>query len=859
MPIEDTTLWRRSIGSASDSNQPGYERLRTALRQARHRVAQLTAKISTTLPNLTIHDASHLDALWETADIIAGNNYPLNPMEGFVFGGAVLLHDAGLCFDAYEGGQDAVRATLQWRDAFAGEKARSPKKSDSEIEAWADFAALRELHASQAALLAERAWTDPDTKQQLFLFDDPELRKRYGSIIGLIASSHHWAVEEVESKLPNQINAYADFPADWRIDPVKLACLLRCADAAHIDSRRAPDFLHALTRREGISLSHWQAQNWLARFDLDVSDQSLQTGMFTSNREFQPADFDAWWVANDAIALVDREIRASNGLLQSRSQCNSSPPFQIKRIAGVDSPEQMSKHLRARGWKPWSAQLQVGNVESLVRRLGGETLYGKNTDHLQTVLRELIQNSRDAVAARRSLDKSYTGKIKIRLMLNPTSSVLEVEDDGIGMSERVLTGPLLDFGNSFWASDLVKEEFPGLRSSQFKSVGQFGIGFFSIFMISDDVKVRSRRWDRGLESVCELAFPKGLTLRPIVSIGNAKGFSGYTSTIVNCRLKREISENALTKKLNSGYVGGTDILVDIPDYLAALVPGLDVEVELQLDDGEPLVIHRPISETIEEARFSEWLSAISFLKYRSAPSANSLTQISSRLRPIESKGSLAGLAALTAQEELGLNLRGVTTIGGLATNFNLRTERGFVGFMEVEANSAKRDGNQLIAEQSDVAKWAQEQIDILKAQQLDTLGWCYVTLNLTRLDLDPTNVLHAMFLRGRAVHILNLQQIMEAMENEPIALFKSNFADVIDSHIGARPHEGNLTFVSLANSKFLSLKMQNGVSEDHNSLIGCLERRAREHGKALAYEQKKNVARSLLGAIDVLLVRTIPA
>ena len=42
----------------------------------------------------------------------------LNPLEGYLFGTAVLLHDAALCHEAYSGGQEAVRAATQWRDAY---------------------------------------------------------------------------------------------------------------------------------------------------------------------------------------------------------------------------------------------------------------------------------------------------------------------------------------------------------------------------------------------------------------------------------------------------------------------------------------------------------------------------------------------------------------------------------------------------------------------------------------------------------------------------------------------------------------------------------------------------------------------
>lgn len=41
-------------------------------------------------------DGTHLDALWETVDLAAGDAFALNPLEAYVLGGAILLHDLGL-------------------------------------------------------------------------------------------------------------------------------------------------------------------------------------------------------------------------------------------------------------------------------------------------------------------------------------------------------------------------------------------------------------------------------------------------------------------------------------------------------------------------------------------------------------------------------------------------------------------------------------------------------------------------------------------------------------------------------------------------------------------------------------------
>jgi len=227
--VENVPLWANSLRvRPNDPQAAERDRLRVTLLAFRTKIAFLASQIQKAFPNLTVHDITHLDALWETADLIAGSNYPLNPMEAFVFGGAVLLHDAALCFEAYDGGVDGVRNTIQWRDAFAAEKEKHPNVAEVELIAASDFAAIRLLHAKQAATLVDKAWIDSGIDQPIFLLDDFDLRKRYGPIIGTIASSHHWTIEEVASKLPNQINASGDWPGDWRIPPTRRKRLIKC-------------------------------------------------------------------------------------------------------------------------------------------------------------------------------------------------------------------------------------------------------------------------------------------------------------------------------------------------------------------------------------------------------------------------------------------------------------------------------------------------------------------------------------------------------------------------------------------------------------------------------------------------------
>ncbi|MFM9975034.1 MAG: ATP-binding protein, partial [Beijerinckiaceae bacterium] len=296
--FKDYLLWR--LLTESHTKHSGcLKRLESTYLAFRDKAAGLTSLIAKSVPTLTMHDISHLDGLWQTASLLIDEDYPINPMEIFVFGCAALLHDSALSFEAF-GGLDTIRATTEWKDSYSLALKIDPSRKKSDLEKDADFAAIRQLHAEQAAKLIGNSWPTGDGSGKLFLIEDDGLRNHYGPMIGKVASSHHWSMERVSSELDAQFNPIPGFPAEWVVHPAKVAALLRCADALHIDQNRAPDFLHALIKKGGVSALHWQAQNWLAQPTMDLSDNTNQTIAFTSTRDFDEKHSEAWWIAYDA-------------------------------------------------------------------------------------------------------------------------------------------------------------------------------------------------------------------------------------------------------------------------------------------------------------------------------------------------------------------------------------------------------------------------------------------------------------------------------------------------------------------------------------------------------------------------------
>jgi hypothetical protein len=788
--IARTGLWTIGLGSkdAYQEVERKKELLRSVLLRFREHASVITSRISATFPELTVHDVTHLDALWQIADLIAGEKYPLNPLEAFVFGGAILLHDAAHCFEAYEGGRQAVRNTLVWKDALASEIETHPNEPLEKLEEYCDFTAIRLLHARQAETLGEREWKNENGSSSFFLIEDVDLRTRYGSLIGQIAASHNWNIDDVKSKLRGQVNAPGNWPSEWRVDPIKIACLLRCADAAHIDNRRAPDFLLALIRRSGVSLDHWKAQNWLSRVDTDQSDPTRSSLLFTSNRAFKPADASAWWIAFDAIGVLDAEIRASNNLLLSRVQKDSSSPaFKMQRVTGANAPNELSKSIETIGWTPTSARIHVSNLKRLVETLGGQSLYGSGGDDFAIVMREVIQNARDAVAARRSLTQGFLGRILVKVTRkSDTQTIVEVRDDGVGMSERTMTTALLDFGTSFWASDLVRSEYPGLRASSFRPVGKFGIGFYAVFMIASEVIVASRRYDEGLTEVTRLHFVDGLTLRPVLAKGADEGYDVMSSTSVRLTINEPL--DSLKVRWFSKGSAEYERRIPLQSYLAAVTAGLDVPVLLQIENELPVSIHQPIDSLDTPEKILDWLKGITFVELPGFMEAADAVQYVEanvqRLRRVEHGGRVVGLAALIDRPTNGLQCFTTDTVGGL-TNQVVRGAGAFLGYMESYPATAKRDVSGKRVASIDVLQcWANEQLSILKEKgaSVDQLYWA--ASNLSNAELDPIDAISFPVLLPNDQYVLMpFENIFQLLQQTQIACLKSRRMEFAETNI----------------------------------------------------------------------------
>ena len=820
----------------------------------------LLIEICKDFPQLTDHSVEHSDSLWHIASLLAGSNYPINPLEAFILGCAFLVHDSVLSYKAI-GGRLKLRDTIEWKDQY--QDIAGTEFDSEEGKRNIDFKVIRRLHAKECVDLLLR---DFSTSQGsvFYLLSDNELRTHYGELIGQIASSHHWD-SSCLLEMQSQINPLAFMPQDWIVNPVKLACLLRCADAAAIDSGRAPDYLYHLLNLNGVSRDHWVSQNRLG-IAIDINDSSSL--VVTSTHDFEEKEFSAWNVAYDAVKVIESELDKCQSFLPKSEQ------FQVKSVSGAKSRSSLARYIRTSNWQPSDINVHISDVAKLITTLGGKELYGKEDHHL-IVLRELIQNARDAIKARRLLegDESFEGRIDVEVNYNGRSCELVVSDNGVGMSMEILSRSLLDFGKSFWHSDDVNIEFPGLKSTGYTPVGKFGIGFFSVFLIAKSVTVETRKYTDGTNDAFLLKFPKGITLSPIL----AKHISNTTyTTRITLVLDDDHKEWPYNYTVKRNIIGASDFTVPFYAMLSTLVIGLDGDVYYKENGSKKTRVHRRLDADDLDSR--EWLRTLSFADFQKNKRLDDfIDKNHSRLQFIfNDQLQIVGYAALGTRLYCDQDFLGASTVGGLISSFHARSGEDWIGIIDRFPDSARRHAGGIRASKNAVRDWAHNQIQVLEQLGLSAPSITYrVQIALHYFRIDPIEIAIAYCLLGENhdVVVVTLRQLVSVLEKDYILLMlDSDFvkgdnkghADTFFNPSQVIPllKYNEMLFLPKTNSIFLSYNLIDGVPENNYGFVDCLYRTAELMGEKIVFSYRPSFFKNSLGfferAVEIKVDKTHP-
>lgn len=132
--------------------------------------------------------------------------------------------------------------------------------------------------------------------------------------------------------------------------------------------------------------------------------------------------------------------------------------------------------------KTGKISVQSENIFPIIKKF----LYSEH----EIFLRELIANAVDATSKLKALAnkgefKGETGDLNIEVLADKEAGTLTIRDHGIGMDEQEMDRYLNQVAFSS------AQEFLDKFKDDLNIIGHFGLGFYSAFMVSEKVVVRS--------------------------------------------------------------------------------------------------------------------------------------------------------------------------------------------------------------------------------------------------------------------------------------------------------------------------------------------------------------------------------
>lgn len=128
------------------------------------------------------------------------------------------------------------------------------------------------------------------------------------------------------------------------------------------------------------------------------------------------------------------------------------------------------------GYETYSYSADITKVMSILVR----SIY---TDK-DIFIRELISNSSDAINKVCLINPQYTLNNTIKIWYSKDSKQITIQDTGVGITKKELIEKIGSIGTSG-----TKQFMENLAQSKDKLIGQFGVGFYSVYLVADYIQV----------------------------------------------------------------------------------------------------------------------------------------------------------------------------------------------------------------------------------------------------------------------------------------------------------------------------------------------------------------------------------
>ncbi|XP_071638545.1 heat shock protein 75 kDa, mitochondrial isoform X2 [Temnothorax longispinosus] len=266
-----------------------------------------------------------------------------------------------------------------------------------------------------------------------------------------------------------------------------------------------------------------------------------------------------------ALKLGRSLSRALNRNLQEKiiqSQCQRLPVvYNVRHWSSQPEAQTTEYHNIIKDTEKATGECAKHEFQSetqMLLQIVAKSLYSDK----EVFVRELVSNASDALEKLRYLRLSDNEvaqaagdrSLEIHIGTDKQSRTLTIQDTGVGMTREELIANLGTIARSGSKAFLEKLKEEQNSSDTSKIIGQFGVGFYSAFMVADKVEVFTKSFVRDAEGLCWISDGSGT-----FEISNADGVQPGTKIVIHLKPdSREFSdENTINRIINkySNFVG----------------------------------------------------------------------------------------------------------------------------------------------------------------------------------------------------------------------------------------------------------------------------------------------------------------
>ncbi|MBB1192333.1 hypothetical protein DNC80_01465, partial [Flavobacterium sp. SOK18b] len=402
--------------------------------ETKQEVNLLLGKYSANFPTYTDHSINHTLEVFQIASELLSNEEitNLNADETYILSMSCLLHDIGMCVP-----EEKIKEISESKEIL-DYKDSHPNLSTEEF--------LRDIHHQLSNKFILHEWE---------ILKIPSIK--YAKAIGIVAEGHrkvdlgNFDVYEPQY-FPKSGKEFVCLPY--------LAGILRIADELDVTNSRIPRILekYYMPNNE-ISVREWKKhmatsqRNYLTNrviFEVSCSDQNIYAALQEQFEKIQ-----------NVINYCQKVIR--------------SIPFIENKHYSLNLSRVEVKYIYI-GFDPKGIKFSF-DIENVVTAFIGEDLYHDKF----TALREALQNSIDSCRYKsKVLKEEYSPLITVSV----SQTTITVDDNGAGMDEFIVENFFGRLASSFYEQDKVK--------SKFEAIGQFGVGVFSYFLLSEFIDIETK-------------------------------------------------------------------------------------------------------------------------------------------------------------------------------------------------------------------------------------------------------------------------------------------------------------------------------------------------------------------------------